>query len=411
VRIRESIRISWRAITGHKLRSTLTTIGIVIGIGSIIAFMVLGGAFEEDVLGGFDTEDQTLVLVQTQGEVDGGFGFQTFSDPIYTQNDVEAIERIDGVEFVDPDGTIPASQVRRGSETTVSFTVRIAKPASFSKNVSGSFVAGEAFADEGEAVIDTELAESLGGNVSVGEEIRVTFTDGTRRSFTVSGIYAAENQAPGTGTSVYVPADPYYNVTVDTHRGTEAIAYSSLTVWVDSIEDLSAVQSAADEYFHSGESDAEHLVDDDKQIAVQTFDALLAQVGEIFDQVTIFIAGIAGIALLVGAIGIANIMIVSVTERTREIGIMKAVGARQRDIVQLFLVEALILGIIGAIGGVMLGIGTGYLLVGYAGFPMIYPIDWIVIAVFVGIGVGIVSGLYPAWRAARVDPIEALRRE
>ncbi|GAB3683464.1 ABC transporter permease [Salinarchaeum chitinilyticum] len=409
--LRESLRISWRAITGHKLRSTLTTIGIVIGIGSIIAFMVLGGAFEEEALGGFDTDDQSFVLVQTQGNVEGGFGFQTFQDPIYTQHDVEQIEAMDGVEYVDPDGTIPASQVRHANGSTVSFTVRISRPESFRKNVTGSFVAGEAFAGPGEAVIDTELAESLGGNVSVGDEIQVSFTDGTRETFTVSGIFALDNQAPGTDTAIYVPADPYYNQTVETSRGTEELAYTSLTIWVESIEDIEDVRSSVDAYFSSGESDAEQLVDDDKRIAVQTLDDLLSQVGEIFDQVTILIAGIAGIALIVGAIGIANIMIVSVTERTREIGIMKAVGARQRDIVQLFLVESLILGIFGAIGGVALGIGGGYLLVTLAGFPMIYPLDWVVIAVFVGIGVGIVSGLYPAWRAARVDPIEALRRE
>ncbi|AGN00152.1 ABC-type antimicrobial peptide transport system, permease component [Salinarchaeum sp. Harcht-Bsk1] len=411
MKIGESFRISWRAITGHKLRSTLTTIGIVIGIGSIIAFMVLGGAFEEDAIGGFDTEEQTLVLVQTQGNVENGFGFQTFQDPIYTASDVEQIEQIDGVEFVDPDGTIPASQLRYGDESTVSFTVRIADPRSFSKNVSGSFVEGEPFAGPGETVIDTRLAESLGGNVSVGDEIQVSFSDGTRERFTVSGIFNAENQGPGIGASLWVAEDPYYNVTVETPSGERERAYTSLNIWVESFDDINDVTEQTDAYFHSGDSDAEQLVDDDKRIAVQTLDQLLGQVAEIFDQVTIFIAGIAGIALIVGAIGIANIMIVSVTERTREIGIMKAVGANNRDIVQLFLIESLILGIIGSIGGVGLGLGGGFLLVSFAAFPMVYPTDWIVIAVVVGIGVGVVSGLYPAWRAARVDPIEALRRE
>lgn len=127
------------------------------------------------------------------------------------------------------------------------------------------------------------------------------------------------------------------------------------------------------------------------------------------DQLTIFIGGIAAISLVVGSIGIANIMIVSVTERTREIGIMKAIGARKRDIVQLFLVESVILGAIGAFFGVAFGVGIGYLLVSWIGWPMAYPIDWIVIAVVVGVGVA--SGLYPAWRAAKIDPIEALRRE
>ncbi|MFC7057058.1 ABC transporter permease [Halovenus salina] len=101
----------------------------------------------------------------------------------------------------------------------------------------------------------------------------------------------------------------------------------------------------------------------------------------------------------------------SVTERTREIGIMKAVGARKRDIIQLFLIESSILGAVGALLGVLVGIGVGYLGVTLIGWPMVYPVDWVVIAVAVGLGVGVLSGIYPAWRAARVDPIEALRHE
>ena len=116
---------------------------------------------------------------------------------------------------------------------------------------------------------------------------------------------------------------------------------------------------------------------------------MIDQFGDIIDQLTVFIGGIAGISLLVGSIGIANIMIVSVTERTREIGIMKAVGARKRDIIQLFLVEAIILGVIGAAGGVVAGLGVGFLLVSYFGWPMAYPLRWIAIAVAVGLAVGL----------------------
>lgn len=153
------------------------------------------------------------------------------------------------------------------------------------------------------------------------------------------------------------------------------------------------------------------MKDDDHAIEVQTMDDAIDQVAGIVDQLTVFIGGIAAISLVVGWIGIANIMIVSVTERTSEISVMKTVGARKRDVVQLFLLESVILGAIGAIFGVAAGIGLGYLAVSMLGWPMVYPVGWIAIAVAVGVGVGILSGLYPAWWAASVDPIEALRRE
>lgn len=121
--------------------------------------------------------------------------------------------------------------------------------------------------------------------------------------------------------------------------------------------------------------------------------------------------GIAVIALVVGAIGIVNIMLVSVTERTREIGIMKAVGARNRDIMGLFFTEAIVLGGAGAIVGLPLGVVAGYGAAWYAGVPFTPAYEWFVIAIVVGILVGIIGGLYPAWRAAHVDPIDALRYE
>ena len=117
------------------------------------------------------------------------------------------------------------------------------------------------------------------------------------------------------------------------------------------------------------------------------------------------------IALIVGAIGIANIMLVSVTERTREIGIMKAVGARNRDVMGLFLAEATVLGGAGAVVGLPLGLAVAYGATAYAEVSFTPAYAWLAIAVGVGLGVGVVAGLYPAWRAARVDPIDALRYE
>lgn len=407
---RESFRIAWRSITGHKLRATLTTLGVIIGVASVITFMVLGGAFTKDVLGGIDEENQPVIQVATQTSPTNGAGIRFVESPIYTASDVEALRRVDGVEYVAPSGELSAVQLTHGdANVTGRFAVRATVPERFEHGEPYPLSAGEPFSGGDEAVVNERAARLFADNVSTGEELTVAFEDGTETTFTVTGIV---NGSLGTRTrpTVYTSVDSHYDLTIQTPRGTEERAYPSLEVRAESLGEVDAVKRDVADYLHN-ESDARQLKREDSRIAVQTLQDAVEQVTGIIDQLTVFIGGIAAISLVVGSIGIANIMIVSVTERTREIGIMKAVGARKRDVVQLFLAESVILGVIGSFFGVLLGLGVGYLAVSVLDWPMAYPVDWVAIAVIVGVGVGVVSGLYPAWRAATVDPIEALRRE
>jgi putative ABC transport system permease protein len=408
MKVGESIRISWRAITGHKLRSTLTTLGVIIGIGSVIVFMVLGGGFEANLLGDIESENEPLMNVNTQTNPDGGFGIQTVQSPIYTQSDIDAIRDIEGVEYVSPDGDLPAVQLRRGDDTlTGGFGVEASNGQNLDNDLN-EMVEGELFSAADEAVVNERATRLFESNISVGDDLTISFQDGSKTNFTVTGIVDDDIGGPNPP-NVYVPLD-HYNLSIETPDGREELAFSSMVIGAESIENIDAVKDDVSEYFET-ESDAQQLKEDEHVIQVQTIADVIDQFSSIIGQLTGFIGGIAAISLFVGSIGIANIMIVSVTERTREIGIMKAVGARKRDIVQLFLVESVILGAIGAIFGVLAGLGVGYLAVSLFGWPMVYPLNWIIIAVLVGVVVGILSGLYPAWRAAKVDPIQALRRE
>jgi putative ABC transport system permease protein len=405
----ESVRISWRAITGHKLRSTLTTLGIIIGIAAVIAFQVLGGGFQENLLGDIEDNQDPIITVQTTSDQQT-FGQQNLPK-VYTQTDVERLRNVSNVAYVAPQATIDTGPLRYDEQnrTVRAFTAAAASPELFRGSLF-EFESGEVYANDQEAVVNRVLANQTDNNLSVGDQFTLEI-NGTERQFTLSGVVDDGSGGP-TFPRVYLPLT-YYTDTETTPRETTERVYPQLIVGADSFENLDTVERDVETYL-GNDSDASQLLANtsgDFSIQVQTIEEALEQFTRILDQIQLFLSGIAAISLLVGSIGIANIMIVSVTERTREIGIMKAVGARKRDVIQLFLVEALILGIIGAVFGVLVGLGFGYIGISLADWPMVYPVDWMSIAVAVGVIVGILSGLYPAWRAARVDPIEALRRE
>jgi putative ABC transport system permease protein len=414
MKLTESVRMSWRAITGHKLRSTLTTLGIIIGIAAVITFMVLGGGLKQDVLGDIQTEEDPTMQVVTQSESGIGGG-QPVDVPIYTQSDVDAVANISGVDSVTPTASLSAVQLTHGEETVTGgsgsiFSVTATGPDRFDSELY-NMSSGEVFSSQNGTVVNErmlELKEETGGeNLTLGDELTITLQDDRELSLTVSGI--VEQNTGGGQPRAFVPLD-YYDTTVETPSGDEERAYPGMLVRADDVDQLETVKEDVDNYFQT-ESVAAELKTDSHTIAVQTIDDAIDQFTSFLNQLQLFIGGVAGLSLFVGSIGIANIMIVSVTERTREIGIMKAVGAKKREVIQLFLVESLILGIIGAFFGVLLGLGAGYLALTIPGWPMVVPFDWIGIAVFVGVLVGVLAGLYPAWRGARVDPIEALRRE
>ncbi len=415
--LRESLRISWRSITGHKLRSTLTTLGIIIGIGAVIAFQVLGGGLQEDLIGDIEQEQDPVITIQTQAE--GEFGPQTVATNIYTETDVQRLANISNVEYVAPNAGLFAEEItHRGDDIQGGiggldsrFSVAATRASLFEASLF-NLTNGTAFTGPDETVLNRPMLEIFEERPAVGDELNITLGGERVQTFTVVGIVDDSSAGPEQP-NVYLPLDPYYNTTTETSRGTEERVYPSILIGASSFQELDAVQREAESYMQN-ESDAVQLLGDTEEeltIAVQTVEEAIDQFTDILDQITLFLGGIAAISLLVGSIGIANIMIVSVTERTREIGIMKSIGARRLDVIQLFLVEALVLGIIGSVFGVLAGFGFGFAAIWWLGWPMVYPYGWALVAVGVGVLVGIVSGLYPAWRAARVDPIEALRRE
>ena len=428
MKARDGLRIAGRSLQGHRLRSALTVVGIVIGIGTVILFASFGTSVQTDVIGEFEDTAANEILVVT-GDVgldpeDNSFGdgpppspdnLGDFALPGVTTHDVEQLRGIDGVGSVIVRGSIDdVTALEYDGRTEPQSSITATTPTAFSEE---DIIEGRSFeqGESGALVLNEQAAESLAGNVSAGDSITIDF-DGETEDATVVGIVSQSRGGldllGGFGENVYVPTDPYYQQYGQTREspstGVEQAAYRQATVIAADPEEVSTTSDAIETYFEQ-ESDAERIINDG--VTVQAATDIVDGIEAVLDDIIQLVSGIGVLALLVGAFGIANIMLVSVTERTKEIGIMKANGARNREVMGLFLAEAVLLGLVGAVIGIPLGLAGGYGASLYADVGFTVPVGWILIGATMGILTGVVSGLYPAWRAARVDPIDALRYE
>jgi putative ABC transport system permease protein len=406
---RETVRLATRSLRGHKLRSALTVLGIVIGIAAVVTFVTFGASLRADVVGQIGDSSANNIYLLSSAEDSNGppAGFR----PVFTETDIETVRALEGVESVIPQGQVAVSTIGYGNRTIAQGTVTSTTPAAFD---GATFLNGTGLtAGQNEIVLNEQATRLFGGNLTVGDRLNVTFRSVGTRSLTVVGVVNRTGaQLPFETFSnqprFYVPTDPYYDTVVETPRGTEERAYPQVTVVADPAQ-LTSTQDRIEAYFP--DSDAAQRQPPDYELTAQTGGDIADSLEELVNRLTRFVTGLALISLLVGAIGIANIMLVSVTERTREIGIMKAVGARNRDVLVLFLVESGLLGVLGALIALPVGLAGGWAATSYADIPLTLAPEWFAVAIVVGILVGVVAGLYPAWRAARVDPIDALRRE
>jgi len=415
----ESARIAWRAITGHKLRSTLTTLGVIIGIGAVITFVTLGSGLQAGILGDVSPDDRTSVYTWAATPDNADEGPLSGAKPVFTQRDTNELAALDGIEAAHVFTQVPTQELVYDGETL--------------PRDSGVVATGREYLDpeairEGqrfrmgtrEAVVNPAFAGQFDRNISVGDTVGVVVGGGvvSARRINVTVVGILEDSESRSALEGFNPAPRLYvasDVPVLDRFGNETVRYQALIVEASSQSesDVDRTKRVAREYLNSSASDASDRAGPDADLVfiMKTSTELLGQLEDILTLFQNFIVGIAGISLLVGSIGIANIMLVSVTERTREIGIMKAVGAQRRDVMGLFMIEAVIIGLIGAVLGTIAGLVAGYLLADFIGIPWVVPWDWATVAVVVGLLVGVLAGIYPAWNAARTDPIDALRYE
>jgi len=414
----ESLRISWRNIREHKLRSALTTLGVIIGVAAVITFVTLGASLQADIVQTVAGGNAATMYVSAQSGDDTGLPNLGGGRPVFTEHDVQEIRSLQGVEAAVPQSGLAASSVTFQNDTVGRQWVTVTSPSYFAVR-DQAFVAGGAFqSGKREVVLNRPAATMFGGeNVSVGDTIGIQrAATGETVNATVVGVVEPKEQSAlglqeGPQPQLYVPPDPFYQRTVFSPTENEnQRVYGRLLVLAEDTGKVDAVQGRV--YTYLGEqSDARQLKPESYDFQVTTQDELVNQVQQVSDTFTAYITGIALLSLVVGAIGIGNIILVAVTERTREMSIMKTDGAQNQEVVQLFLLEAILLGVFGSALGAAVGLGAAFVAAEFIGLPLAFRVEWFVVSIAVGLLVGALAGLYPAWDASHIDPIDALRYE
>lgn len=390
--LNESISVSIEGVWANKMRSALTMLGIIIGIASVIAVVTIAKSGEQYIMKKVESLGALTFNVDTKWG-----SKEVKSDNDITIEDAENLRQISpnidqlvavlqvSASIVGPKGTESASIKGTGAE--------YGDMMSDAKIVSGRFYSP---ADDKEmrsvTVLDKELAGKLFKNQNpIGQRVQIN-----NHYLLVIGLAEHSSDSPKKGQIAYTPIRTTQQIFNDKKVGLEGTAVDK--------EGLSKAMEQAVQYLNRKHKHVDHYEARSMLHESESFK-------QITGTITLIFVVIAGISLVVGGIGVMNIMLVSVTERTREIGIRKALGAQRKDILFQFLIESLIVCLIGGAIGTVLGIGFALLVSSLANLPPLVSWDSVIIAFGFSSAIGIFFGIYPANKAARLDPIEALRYE
>ena len=418
VMVWRNLRLGIKDVMLHKTRSLLTMLGMVFGVGSVIAMLAVGeGASQEAMAEIRKLGSQNIILSSIQPIEDdqaasaGGrmsiYGLLR-ADEARIREGLPHVRRTVPIRLLPTDARIG----ERSMETRVVGTTHDWFDLVDRQVLAGRVLTEQDLTARQAVCVLTEhgARRLLAGRYAIGEFVRFG-----GYAFKVVGIVRHEGgggaiQAPDQPTDAYIPLPVLLNRFGDIFvrqttgaRTIELVELHQILVEVDAIENVEPVAAAIHSMlrrFHRRE---------DYRVSVPL--ALLRQAEATKRTFNIVLGSIAGISLLVGGIGIMNIMLASVTERTREIGVRRAIGARRRQIVSQFLVETLVLSCSGGVIGIALGVGIPRVITQISGMTTLVPVYSLPLAFGISVGIGIVFGLYPAVRAARLDPIEALRHE
>ena len=407
MRVQDLLQETYTALSANKARSGLTILGIVIGIGSVIAMVSIGQGASGQITSSIEGLGSNLLTV-SPGVVQQGSGFVSAgrgSAQTLKNDDVDAIRQITGVAYVSPERQGRYQITAPTGNNTNSTVIGVSPEYAMVRNISitdGSFITEANARSLGRvAVLGPTVAQDLfgEGNDPVGKTVRIN-----RLNFKVIGVLQLKGSA-GLGfnpdDTIYVPLTTMQKILA----GGEYL--SSIAISVETKDLMPQVQQEATVVL----ADKHHVDPTNPDFSILSQADILGTLTQVTDTFTIFLAAVAGISLIVGGIGIMNMMLTTVTERTREIGLRKAIGAKSRHISRQFLTEAIMLTFLGGVVGIALGWIISILVSRFAGIATTVSMSSVLLAFGVSAVIGIVFGYYPARRAASLNPIEALRYE
>ena len=405
----DPLSTAWVGVAPHKLRSFLTILGIVIGVAAVITLMSVGKGAEASILSNIESMGSNLITIGPGASTFGGVRGAGGAANTLTMEDAEAItEQVSYISAVAPSYSSNLQLVVGGKNTNSQVTgvnpeymqvhnLKIANGAFFSED---EYQRGTKV-----AVLGSNVAETLFGSASpIGEQMRM----GTIIVRVIGVLESKGGMMNSSDDAIFIPLTAMQQTVAQprTAQGERIVSSIALTVSDENKSDqvVEEITSLLRSRHRLGPS-----ADDD--FNVTSMEEIASTLSEVMGTMTLLLGAIAAISLLVGGIGVMNIMLVSVLERTREIGIRKALGAREHDIWIQFLIEAAFLTFAGGIIGVIAGWVVSYIISSMGLMTTLVTADIVILAVSVSVGIGLFFGFYPAWNASRLNPIEALRSE